>query len=415
MNYSETIEYIHSLGNFGLKAGLERISEVLYGLGEPQSRFESLHIAGTNGKGSVSAMLAEVFKTAGFKTGLFVSPYVINFRERIQINGEFISEEKLTEYAERVRKTGIRLSEFEFITVAAFLYFADEKCDIAVIETGLGGRFDATNTLTRVRAAVITSIGLDHTAILGNTYAEITREKCGIIKDFPTVLSPEQSPEVIGTVCEYTNPVIPDVNALEIISEDIFGTHYIYKGKEYFISLPGRHQVKNAITATEAALLSGYGIGCEILKKAFAQVRFPARAEVICTKPLVVLDGAHNPDGAAALSALMKNYNGRITAIIGAMRDKAYRSVFESTLIHCKKAFAVTAENIPRALNADELALAVGDICPCVSAANYGEAIENAFKAANGKPIFVFGSLYLAGGIRNGLSEYCEKNFKNPS
>lgn len=415
MNYSETIEYIHSLGNFGLKPGLERISEVLCRLGEPQSRFESLHIAGTNGKGSVSAMLAEVFKTAGFKTGLFVSPYVIDFRERIQINGEFISEEKLTEYAERVRKTEIELSEFEFITAAAFLYFADEKCDIAVIETGLGGRLDATNTLTRVRAAVITSIGLDHTAILGNTYAEITREKCGIIKGFPTVLSPEQPPGVTETVCEYTNPVIPDVNALEIISEDIFGTRYIYKGKEYFIFLPGRHQVKNAITATEAALLSGYGIDYEVLKRAFAAVRFPARAEVICAKPLVVLDGAHNPAGAAALSEIMKNYNGRITAIIGAMRDKDYENLFESTLTYCKEAFAVTAENIPRALSADELARAVGDICRCVSAANYGEAIEKAFKAANGGPIFVFGSLYLASGIRDGLLEYCEKNFKIPS
>ena len=160
MNYTEALNYIHSLGNFKLPAGLQRITAALSALSCPQNKFDAIHIAGTNGKGSVSAMLAKIFETAGFKTGLYISPYIIDFRERIQINGNFISEDDLIKYSQRVKNSEITLSEFEFITAAAFSYFADEKCDIVIAETGLGGRLDATNTLERVRAAVITKIGL---------------------------------------------------------------------------------------------------------------------------------------------------------------------------------------------------------------------------------------------------------------
>ena len=177
MNYTETLNYIHSLGNFKLPAGLQRITAALSALSCPQNKFDAIHIAGTNGKGSVSAMLAKIFETAGFKTGLYISPYIIDFRERIQINGNFISEDNLVKYAQRVKNTGVVLSEFEFITAAAFSYFADEKCDIVIAETGLGGRLDATNTLERVRAAVITKVGLDHSAILGDTAQKIAAEK----------------------------------------------------------------------------------------------------------------------------------------------------------------------------------------------------------------------------------------------
>ena len=154
MNYTEALNYIHSLGNFKLPAGLQRITAALSALSCPQNKFDAIHIAGTNGKGSVSAMLAKIFETAGFKTGLYISPYIIDFRERIQINGNFISEDDLIKYSQRVKNTKIVLSEFEFITAAAFSYFADEKCDIVIAETGLGGRLDATNTLERVRAAL---------------------------------------------------------------------------------------------------------------------------------------------------------------------------------------------------------------------------------------------------------------------
>ena len=177
MNYQETLNYIHSLGMFSHRAGLERITAALEILGNPQNQFDAVHIAGTNGKGSVVAFVSSVFRKAGLKTAVFVSPYIVNFRERIQINGEYISEGDLCRLSQRVIETGVSLTEFEFITAVAFLYFAEQKCDIAVIETGLGGRLDATNTLTRKKASVITKIGLDHTLVLGGTIKKIAAEK----------------------------------------------------------------------------------------------------------------------------------------------------------------------------------------------------------------------------------------------
>jgi dihydrofolate synthase/folylpolyglutamate synthase len=187
MNYNETLDYIHSLGNFSLPPTLDRIKTVLKKLGNPQKRIKAIHIAGTNGKGSVSAMMASVFKEAGYKTGLFISPYIIEFTERIQINGEYIKKESLCEFAQRVKETGIALTEFEFITALAFLYFAEQKIDILICETGLGGRLDATNSLENKIATVITKIGIDHTAILGDTIEKIAAEKCGILRDCSTI------------------------------------------------------------------------------------------------------------------------------------------------------------------------------------------------------------------------------------
>lgn len=409
MNYTETLNYIHSLGNFKLPAGLQRITAALSALSCPQNKFESLHIAGTNGKGSVSAMLAKIFETAGFKTGLYISPYIIDFRERIQINGNFISEEDLIKYSQRVKNTGIALSEFEFITAAAFSYFADEKCDIVIAETGLGGRLDATNTLERVRAAVITKVGLDHSAILGDTTQKIAAEKCGIIKNFPTVISANQKSAVMSVIKKYTeNYVVPDVSRLKVLKCDGSGTTYIYKEKEYSLSLCGEYQIENSLTAIETVSASGFNIPYETVKKALGATFFPARAEIISRNPLTVLDGAHNPDGADALAEIMKKYGGRITAIIGMMRDKDYETVLKKTLPYCRAAVAVTVENMPRSLAGEKLVAAASKYCPCVTAENYGAAIEKSRTSAGGDPVFVFGSLYLASGIREKL-----KNFYN--
>ena len=409
MNYTETLNYIHSLGNFKLPAGLQRITAALSALSRPQNKFESLHIAGTNGKGSVSAMLAKIFETAGFKTGLYISPYIIDFRERIQINGNFISEEDLIKYSQRVKNTGIVLSEFEFITAAAFSYFADEKCDIVIAETGLGGRLDATNTLERVRAAVITKVGLDHSAILGDTVEKIAAEKCGIIKNFPAVVSANQKKAVMSVIKKHTeNYVVPDVSRLKVLKCDGSGTTYIYKEKEYSLSLCGEYQIENSLTAIEAVSASGFNIPYETVKKALGATFFPARAEIISRNPITVLDGAHNPDGAEALAEIMKKYSGRITAIIGVMRDKDYETVLKKTLPYCRAAVAVTVENMPRSLACEKLAAAASKYCPCVTAENYDAAIEKSRLSAGGDPVFVFGSLYLASGIREKL-----KNFYN--
>ena len=413
LNYGEILNYIHSLGKFSKPAGLKRISLALKKLDNPQDNFRSVHIAGTNGKGSVSAMLAKIFETAGFKTGLFISPFVIDFRERIQINGDFISEEDLIKYSQKVIDSGVEMTEFEFITAAAFTYFSDKKCDIVVAETGLGGRFDATNTLKNVAAAVITKIGLDHLGILGDTVEKIAAEKCGIIKDCPvTVASAGQRQEALAVIESYSNRLVtPDLSCLTVLKCDESGNSIIYKNKEYNISLCGEYQIENALTVIETVENSGYNIPYETVKKALANTFFPARAEIICKNPLVVLDGAHNPDGAAELAKILKKHAGRVTAVIGVMKDKDYKTVLKTTLPFCRSAVAVTVEDMPRTLSASELADAAEVYCPTVTADNYDEAIKKSASLAGKDPVFVFGSLYLAGGIRDKLIAFHKKFF----
>ena len=412
LNYGETLNYIHSLGKFSKPAGLERISLALKKLHNPQDNFKSIHIAGTNGKGSVAAMLAKVFHTAGYKTGLFISPFVINFRERIQINGEFISENDLVLYSQKVIDTGVETTEFEFITAAAFSYFSDKKCDIVIAETGLGGRLDATNALTNVAAAVITEIGLDHLGVLGDTVEKIAAEKCGIIKNCPvTVTSANQRKEALSVIERSSIRLItPDLSQLTVLKCGENGSGIIYRNRKYEISLCGEYQIENALTVIETVEASEYNIPYETVKKALANTFFPARAEIISKKPLVVLDGAHNPDGATELAKILKKYEGNVTAVIGVMRDKDYKTVLKNTLPLCKAAVAVTVENMPRSLSAAELAFTAARDCPAQAAANYDSAIEKAASLAGENPVLIFGSLYLAGGIRQKLIDFY-KNF----
>lgn len=406
MNYTDTLNYIHSLGNFGLPAGLDRMTAVLKAIGNPQKNIKAVHIAGTNGKGSVSAMLSSVFKTAGYKTGLFISPYIIDFRERIQINGEYISQSDLTLYANRVKDTGIRLTEFEFITASAFLYFAEQKCDIVILETGLGGRLDATNTVENKLAAVITKIGLDHTAILGDTIEEITKEKCGIIKDCPVISNPCQDGEALSVIKSYcADTVVPKMNEAKILESEI-GNSFIYKGEKYDLSLCGEYQVENAVTVIETVRKIGQSISYNIIYEGLKAATFPARMEIISRHPLVVLDGAHNPDGAKALARELKKYDGKITAIVGMMKDKAYESFLENTLCYCKASVAVEVKGMPRSLSSDELKATAEKYCKCVTAEDYISAIRTAKEFSCGEPLFVFGSLYLASAIREYLKEY---------
>lgn len=405
MNYTETLEYIHSLGNFSLPATTYRITKALEKLGSPQKKIKALHIAGTNGKGSVSAMLASVFKEAGYKTGLFISPYIIDFRERIQINGEYISKEKLCIFAERVKALGEKLTEFEFITATAFLYFAEQGIDILICETGLGGRLDATNALENKVVSVITKIGLDHTAVLGDTIEKIAAEKCGILRACPTVSSPNQPREALEVIKKNATALyIPDFTKTEILDSSI-GNTFIYKGKKYKIGLSGEYQIENAVTAIEAILNSGYDIPYDIIYKGLRKAFFPARMEVISEKPLVILDGAHNPDGASVLARELKKHSGRVTAIIGMMRDKDCDEFLKTTLRFCKAAIVVEVSGMPRSLSAEELAEKAQRHLECQVASNYPSAIEKAVSTSNGEPIFIFGSLYLAAAIRPYLRE----------
>lgn len=402
MNYKECLEYIHSLGMFSHPAGLERISALLKKLGSPQNSFDAIHIAGTNGKGSTATYTSCICRCAGLKTGLFISPFIIDFRERIQINGEFIPQKRLCELTERVRDTKIAVTEFEFITAVAFLYFAEEKCDIVIAETGLGGRLDATNTLTRVLVSTITRIGLDHTAILGNTFKKIAAEKCGIIKNGITVSAahqPRTAAEVIKQSAKKL--IVPDMRRLKVLKTDIHGNEFIYCGTHYKTLLGGEHQIENALTAIETVKHSGLAIESDAIIRGLAAASFPARLEKISDTPLVILDGAHNPDGAVTLERAMRSFSGKIVAIVGMMKDKNCDDFLKTVLPHCRHVIAVKASDAPRALTAEQMAQLASKYCKNVSiGGSLEDAIKSAFEMAKNDAVFIFGSLYLASAIR---------------
>ena len=400
MDYNETLDYIHSLGRFSMPASLERIKKVLSSLGNPQNSFKTIHIAGTNGKGSVSAMISSVLKTAGIKTGLFISPYIINFRERIQINGEYISENDLCYYAKRVKDTKIALTEFEFITAVAFLYFADKKIEILVCETGLGGRFDATNATENKIACAITKIGLDHTAILGDTIQKIAYEKCGILRDCPTITNPYQEREALFVIKDCAkNLVTPDVTKLEIIKND-FANICIYNGEKYTLNLLGDYQIENLLTAIETIKNCGLNISYEEMYKGIIDTYIPVRMEKVSNDPIVIIDGAHNPDGATALIKELKKCGEKATCIVGMCKDKNYEEFLKTTLQYAKNVVVVEIENNPRTLSLDEIFATASKYSETEKAGNYEIAIEMAKRKADKNPIFIFGSLYLASGIR---------------
>ena len=405
MNYKETLQYIHSLGNFSLPATLERINRVLDKLGNPQNNFKTIHIAGTNGKGSVSAMVSSVLKTAGIKTGLFISPFIINFRERIQINGEYISEQDLVFYAQKIIETNERLTEFEFITAVAFLYFKEKKIEILVCETGLGGRFDATNAVTQKIVTVITKVGLDHTAILGDTVEKIAEEKCGILKDCPTVTTPFQDEKALSVIRKNAKTLyIPDLTKLENLDTNT-ANEYIYKNEKYLLNLLGNYQIENSLVAIETIKATGFDIPYNIIYKGLSKTNFPARMEVVSKNPLIILDGAHNPDGARALAKELKKFQGKATAIIAMMKDKDCDEVLKETLPLCANAVVCEVDGMPRSLKKEELLQLASKYTKTKIAKDYHSAISLAKEICQDGPVFVYGSLYLAAGIRPLLKE----------
>ena len=431
MNYREAVAYIHSLLQFGIKPGLERIQALLDRLGNPERRLPVLHVAGTNGKGSTCAMLASVLEAAGYKTGLFISPYVINFRERMQINGRFIPPGELAERTERLRGIAAELekedlgpTEFEFITALALSWFADENCGAVVLETGLGGRLDSTNVVPAPLVSVITSISLDHTAILGDTIEQIAMEKSGIIKPGrPVVVSPGLRDEALGvvrrTAGERRSAVYQPLAAVDIVAMGLKGSRFVTgktalrepgceaallnegAGKAYAVGLAGDHQVANALTAIEAIRRCSLPVSEEALRAGLLKARFPARLELLCEKPAVILDGAHNPEGAAALARAAAPMAGTITAVMGMMSDKDYESALCVLAPLCRSIVTVRVRDNPRSLTAAALAAAAKKYCADVTAAaSYRRALALAAEKAEGGPVLICGSFYLAGAIR---------------
>ena len=405
MKINEVLDYIHSLGAFSHKASLERITAVCEKLYNPQNDFKAIHIAGTNGKGSTCAFVTESLKAAGYKVGSFVSPYIVDFCERIQINGEYISADDLCRLSQKVIDTGVSLTEFEFITAVGFLYFSENKIDVAVLETGLGGRFDATNVIPKPLISVITKIGLDHTAVLGDTVEQIAAEKCGIIKDNTVVASYNQPAYALDVIKKHSkNFIVPDVNKLKKVKTSLLKNEFIYNGTRYKTLLGGEYQIENALVAIETLKNCGLKIDEENIAAGLKNAFIPARLEVTSQKPIIVIDGAHNPDGADALCKAIKEYE-NVTAIIGVMRDKNYEEVLSKTLPLCKNVVCVTPE-VPRALNAQELLPVAQKYCNNAFAADtLCNALNLAIEKSNGQPIFIFGSLYLASQIRPHLKK----------
>jgi len=405
MNYDAALQYIHTLHRFGIKPGLERISALCAALGNPQDSLQYIHVAGTNGKGSTCAMLAEIAMAAGRKTGLYISPYVVDFRERIQVNGEMIPEDDLARLAVKVKSVAEGLSgpvtEFEFVTALGFAWFAERRCDLVVLEVGMGGRWDATNVIHPPLCGVIMKIAMDHTEVLGDTLAKIAFEKCGIVNSgCPVICTCGQEDEALAVIEEACRErgcplVIAHERECEISSSSLKGSDCVLAGLPVHVPLIGRHMCQNALAAVKTARALGFPD--EAIQQGIERVNMPARMEVLSAEPLVLLDGGHNPDCARALAAALGEYcpGQRFCFICGMMADKDVPEYLRILRPHTGR-FIACAPDHPRAMPADELAaLAKRMGYENVTAAT---SPEEALRLAE-YPLVICGSFYLASGF----------------
>ncbi|MCQ2484235.1 MAG: bifunctional folylpolyglutamate synthase/dihydrofolate synthase [Clostridia bacterium] len=420
MNYTEALNYIHSRMKFGSRPGMERITALCEALGNPQDKLKFVHVAGTNGKGSTSNMIAEVLKAAGYKTGLFTSPYIVDFRERMQINSEMIPENELAQIiteikpiVDRLSADGIEPTEFEIITAAAFVYFLNNSCDIVVLEVGLGGKLDSTNIIKQSEVSVICSISMDHTDILGDTLLKIAEQKCGIFKEGGRVVG---YPQPDFTVERYVKEQAKKMNCsymhselskIRLVREELDGSTIIYAGCTFKIPLAGKHQIYNfstAIAAINTLKQNGWEISMQQMIEGISNLKMPARTEIVSRNPLTIIDGGHNPEGVDALCLTLKTHcrDKNIIAVFGMMKDKDYSYCVKNLAPLCARVYTTTPSN-PRALSAKELAEAVKPYCKKVKAIDdYAKAYEKAKKKAGADDvILVCGSLYLASDIKN--------------
>jgi len=423
MNYIETIDYIHSLPRGLESAGLERMRTLCAALGDPQEKTKFVHVAGTNGKGSTCAMLDSILRAAGHKTGLYTSPYIHRFNERIRVGGECIGDEELVSLTQYVREkaAGISFSQFEFVTALAFEYFARKKCKIVVLETGLGGRFDPTNVISEPLCSVITAIGLDHTAVLGDTILKIAAEKAGIIKEgCPVAFYPSEDDEVVSLIARTCREKgcalrMAEFDEIEVLADSLEGQVFCYcDDTPLTLPLLGDHQTRNAAVVLETVELlreMGIKIKPEALEKGLAETVWPARFELVSQSPCVIVDGGHNVQCAEAIAANLDYYfeDKRRVVLIGMMRDKDCEGVLE-TLAPLADAFVCISPDAPRALSAQELAKMLQKYeKPTFTAQTIAEGVKTAVGAAgkNGM-VCACGSLYIVGEVR----EYFGKEFK---
>ena len=401
MTEREAISYIESQGWSATRLGLERTRELLAALGNPQKKLKFVHVAGSNGKGSTCAMLEAILRAAGYRTGLYISPYIQEFCERMQVNGQNIPGGALAEITEQVKAIADAMedhpSQFELVTAIAMVWFLREQCDIVVLEVGMGGALDSTNVIDAPEVAVITNIGLEHTEYLGNTLAEIAATKAGIIKPGCDAVLYGQSrevEEVVERACRERGVPLSVARPKEL---------------KYHIALLGDYQVRNAAVALETVerlRRRGWAIPEGAVVQGLEQARWPGRMELARRKPDVILDGAHNPQCMEALTqSLRRMYPGkRLIFVTGVLADKDYPAMMGELLPLAKEFFTLTPDS-PRALPAGELAEYLGTrgakAAPCGSVR---EGLEQALAAAGAKgAVCVCGSLYMIGEARRQL------------
>ena len=411
MNYTEALEYIHGVSWTFCKPGLERITALCEALGNPQDSLRFVHVAGTNGKGSFCSMISSALTEAGLKVGLYTSPYILEFNERMRIGDTSIPNDTLARLTEKIKPIADAMSdkptEFELITAIALDYFREEQVDVVILECGMGGRLDSTNVISTPVLSVITGIALDHTAFLGDTVAAIAKEKAGIIKKGVPVLyggDDDEAAAVIKTKAEAQGSAYhrTDYSKLAIDSMTLGGTVFCYKNRsDLQISLLGGYQPKNASLVLDALdILAPHfpALTEDTIRRGLMKARWMARFEAISHDPILIFDGAHNPQGINAAVAGIKSYfpGQSLVAISGVLRDKDYTAIANKIAEIASDAFTITPDN-PRALSAEKYANELSKFGTNATATSgIDEAVALAFSLAKRekKTIVCLGSLY---------------------
>ncbi len=413
-DYPGAVEYIHSIRRFDHEPTLDRMTELLRRLGNPEKKYKIVHVAGTNGKGSTCAMTASILRNAGYRTGLYISPYLVEFNERIQPDCRPCDKDLLADAAGEVFDAAgdLPVTQFEFITATGLVCFARTGCEFVVLETGIGGRFDATSAVSAPEICALTSISLDHTKLLGSTITAIALEKCGIFRPgSDVVVCPGQSEEAMAVIqrecLRVAAELVAPPYAMYSCSEpSLKGEKLSYRGLQIHIPLIGKHQVQNALTAIEIAFAlkkRGFSITNRDIIAGIYKSEFQGRFEILSNHPLFIIDGAHNPDGARVLSeAITTVLSGRkLIAILGVTSDKDTASVVAQIAPHCHTVIATSANN-PRALAPEVTATLAAPYCDNVEVAfDCDAALTRAWELAGAEDVILAcGSLFIAGEIK---------------
>lgn len=421
MNVNEAIEYIHSVYWKGGHFGLDRVLTLLEKMGNPEKKLKYVHIAGTNGKGSTASMTASILQKAGYRTGLYTSPYIYRFHERIQINGQQISDEDLVEITEYVKPLADSMeqspTEFELVCAIAFEYFVRKQCDIVVLEVGLGGDYDATNVIECPEVAVITNIGLDHTDVLGNTLEEIARTKAGIFKEGGDAVIYRGLPsveQVFEDVCREKHISLKkaDFDGLRLKAHSLDGQVFdCGDRKDLVLPLLGDHQLHNAsvvLSVVDTLIEKGWNISEENIRDGLRDVSWPGRFDIVSREPLFIIDGGHNPQ---CIEALVKNIEDYLTgrkviALTGVLEDKDYGDMYQPVMPLVDSFVCITPPN-PRKLEAAELAAHLrGAGAQATACQTIKEGVALALREAGETgAVLCFGSLYTIGAIREALDQ----------